>query len=77
MLRRLPALSTSALSFTGVPLMDAFTDLPTWTVVFLLVLATIISMLRIVFPQQSKDRLAWWQGWWSRPSRRRSMTRKR
>jgi hypothetical protein len=77
MLRRPPALSASALSLTGVPLVDAFTDLPTWTVVLLLVLATVISTLRIVFPQQSKDRLAWWQGLWSRSSRRRSRTRKR
>ncbi|GIF75678.1 hypothetical protein SAMN05421812_13636 [Asanoa hainanensis] len=77
MLRRPPALSASALSFTGVPLVDALTDLPTWTVVLLFVLATGLSVLRIVFPQQSKDRLAWWQGWWSRPSRLRRTPRKR
>ncbi|MFI5950399.1 hypothetical protein ACIA8B_22815 [Micromonospora chalcea] len=78
MLRRPPALSAPALSFTGVSLVNAFSDLPNWTVVLLLVLVTVISILRIVFPQQSKDRLAWWQGWWSRPSRRRqSKTRKR
>ncbi|WP_161565911.1 hypothetical protein [Micromonospora sp. B006] len=50
--------------------MDAVSALPTWTLVLLLVLAAALSALRIVFPQQSKDRLAWWQGWWARPTRR-------
>ena len=71
MLRRPPAQSIPALSFPGVPFMDAVAGLPTWTVVLVLVLAAALSALRIVFPQQSKDRLASWQGWWARPSRRR------
>ncbi|MEU7761612.1 hypothetical protein [Micromonospora aurantiaca (nom. illeg.)] len=57
--------------------MDAVSALPTWTVVLLLVLAAALSTLRIVFPQQSKDRLAWWQGWWARPTRRRRSRRSR
>jgi hypothetical protein len=71
MLRRPPALSAPALCLLGVPVLDAFPTLPSWAVVLLLVLVLITGALRIVFPQQSKDRLAWWQAWWNRPLRRR------
>ncbi len=92
MLRRPPALSASALStpaFSWVGLHRPAelpncrpADLPTCRPADLdcrpaLMLVPVTSTRRIVFPQQSKDRLAWWQGWWSRPSPRRSRTRKR
>lgn len=71
MRHRPPALAASALlPFIGVPVVDALTPLPSWLVIVLFTGTTAVTVAGIVFPQDSKDRLAWWQSWWNRPRRR-------
>ncbi|GGM22631.1 hypothetical protein ACFFX1_11010 [Dactylosporangium sucinum] len=71
MLRRPPALSASALSLTGVPLVYAVAPVPMWIIVVLLIATVVIGIVGAVFPQKSEDRLAWWQSWWDRTRHRR------
>lgn len=39
---------------------------PWWAVLVLAVLGLAAACLRIVFPQDSPDRLSWWRGLWRR-----------
>lgn len=43
-------------------LATALAGAPWWTTVLCLGLTLIVTSLQLVFPQESRDRLAWWEG---------------
>ena len=48
----------------------AVSAVPWWAVLCLAVLSLLCSALRAVFPQDSADRLAWWERRWAQKSAR-------
>lgn len=61
----------------GVAIALAATMPTWWSVVLLLLPLALVAALHAVFPQQSADRLAWWQSRWQEQRLRRPPTAER
>jgi hypothetical protein len=74
--RRILPFRIAAGGGVGVGVATVLVGAPWWVGLLCVIPSMVVEVLRLVLPQESQDRLSWWQGYWAHKERRARSAKK-